>query len=188
METDDNWQKVGERITVLRAQAGDRGAFHELVDLYDSRLMYYVRRMVPDAHRARDVLQDVWLDVFLKLGQLRSPQAFRVWLYRLAHDRAARHVRRRLVEANYREHASLEAQDVDSWDELRLLENCELVHAAIEKLSVLHREVITLRFLEEMEIKEIAEVVDCNEGTAKSRLHNAKSELRRIITECGYEQ
>jgi RNA polymerase sigma-70 factor, ECF subfamily len=187
MDTDDNWQEFSERMTVLRAQSGDRDAFNELVNLYEGRLMYYVRRMIPDAHRARDIFQEVWLDVFLKLGQLRSPEAFRVWLYRLAHDRAARHVRRKLVEANYQERASSEAQDVDSWNELKLLENCELVHAAIEKLSVLHREVVTLRFLEEMNIKEIAEVVNCNEGTAKSRLHNAKSDLRRIILECGYE-
>lgn len=187
MATDEDWHEFSERLTVLRAQAGDRDAFHELVNLYQDRLMYYVRRVIPDTHRARDILQDVWLDVFLKLGQLRSPEAFRVWLYRLTRDRAARHIRRKAIEARCNERSSPEVQDIDSWNELRLLENCELVHVAIEKLPVLHREVITLRFLEEMGVKEIAEVVGCNEGTAKSRLHHAKCELRRIIQESGYE-
>lgn len=58
-----------------------------------------------------------------------------------------------------------------------------MVHFALDKLSVIHREVMTLRFLEEMDVKEIARVMNCREGTAKSRLHYAKDAMRRIIEE-----
>jgi len=183
MTAEMNGQAINELLIVLRAQAGDRTAFHTLVDSYQDRLMYYVRRLLHDADRANDVLQDVWLDVFRTVGRLRSPKAFRVWLYRLAHDRAVRQIRRETLESRHNEQASRIATDADSWNELELLENAELVHLALEKLSVVHREVMVLRFLEEMNVKEISEVQNCSEGTAKSRLHYAKCALRKIISE-----
>ena len=61
--------------------------------------------------------------------------------------------------------------------------NVELVHRTLQSLSPEHREVLTLRFLEQMEIDDIAEVVGCPPGTVKSRLHYAKGVLRRQIEE-----
>jgi RNA polymerase sigma-70 factor (ECF subfamily) len=65
-----------------------------------------------------------------------------------------------------------------AWNELELLENAELVHRELKRLSPAHREVLTLRFLELMSLDEIAEVIGCSKGTAKSRLHYAKKALR----------
>jgi RNA polymerase sigma-70 factor (ECF subfamily) len=62
-------------------------------------------------------------------------------------------------------------------------ENAELVHLALHGLSVDHRRALTLRFLEDMTIEEIAEVIGCRSGTVKSRLHYAKIALRRRIEE-----
>ena len=135
--------------------------------------MYYVRRLVRTSHECQDVLQDTWLQVFRSLGRLQSPQAFRVWLYRIAYRRAVTHARRRADEMPPADCAA-ESDSVDSWNELVLLEDAELVHNALERLTSAHREVLTLRFLEDMDVKEIAEVVGCREGTAKSRLHYAK--------------
>ncbi len=145
--------------------------------------MYYVHRLVQDSHQARDVLQQVWLDVFRTLGKLQSPSAFRVWLYRIAHNRAVTHIRRQVVESDAREQIAVDAVESEHWNDLDLLENAELVHFALDQLSVIHREIMTLRFLEEMDVKEIARVMECSEGTAKSRLHYAKTAMRRIIGE-----
>jgi RNA polymerase sigma-70 factor (ECF subfamily) len=175
-------QRSRERLTVLRAQTGDRAAFDELVDTHQERLMYYVHRLVGDAHHARDVLQEIWLDVFRTLGKLQSPDAFRVWMYRIAHNRAVSHLRRRKLDSEAHERLAEAACEGDV-SELELLENAELVHAALARLSVVHREVMTLRFLEDMNVAEIARVMDCSEGTAKSRLHYAKNALRRILDE-----
>jgi RNA polymerase sigma-70 factor (ECF subfamily) len=179
----DDRQPLRERVLVLRAQIGDRAAFHELVTLYQERLTYYVHRLVQDWHQARDILQQIWLDVFRKLGMLRSPGAFRVWLYRVAHDRVVTHIRRQIVDADARERLAVDSVENEHWNDLDLLDNAELVHFALNKLSVIHREVMTLRFLEEMDVKEIARVMKCSEGTAKSRLHYAKDAMRRIIGE-----
>ena len=60
--------------------------------------------------------------------------------------------------------------EVDPWNEMDILENAELVHRALEQLSQPHREVLTLRFLEDMGLAEIAEIVGCEIGTVKSRI------------------
>ena len=176
-------QRFRERLVVLRAQSGDRAAFHELVTIYQQRLTYYVHRLVQDAHQARDILQDVWLDVFRTLGKLQSPAAFRVWLYRIAHNHAVTHIRHQAVAAGVSEQLAVNGDELESWNDLDTLENAELVHFALNRLTVSHREVMTLRFLEGMDVKEIARVLECSEGTAKSRLHYAKSALRQLIAE-----
>lgn len=163
----------------MRAQAGDKAAFGELVQRYERRLLYYIRRILGGQGQALDVLQEVWIRVFLKIGTLRSPEAFRVWLYKIAHDITVSHLRRKRHDLVSIETAELPA--IDGGNEQELMENAELVHRTLEKLSQPHREVLTLRFLEEMNITQIAEVVGCNTGTVKSRLHYAKAALRRGI-------
>jgi RNA polymerase sigma-70 factor, ECF subfamily len=175
--------RLHERLVVLRAQAGDRGAFHELVDRYQERLMYYVHRLVQDTQQSRDILQEIWLEVFRALRSLETASAFRVWLYRIAHHRAVSYLRREKVRSDAAEQLARDAETSESDNELELLEKAELVHFALDKLSAVHREVMTLRFLEDMNLGEIAQVMRCNEGTAKSRLHYAKQALRRIIDE-----
>jgi RNA polymerase sigma-70 factor (ECF subfamily) len=172
--------RLAERALVVRAQAGDRAAFHDLVEVYQRRLTYYVHRLIGDAEQSRDLLQDVWIEVFRRFAGLRSPAAFRVWLYRVAHHRAIKHLRRKGVEARAEE-VIVDAIDELVVDEHALLENAELVHHAMGQLTLDHREVLTLRFLEDLSIHEIAEVVGCSEGTAKSRLHYAKAAMRKII-------
>ncbi len=182
-ELNDDPKRLHERVLVLRAQMGDRAAFHELVTLYQERLTYYVHRLVLDWHQSHDILQQVWLDVFRTLRKLRSPNAFRVWLYRIAHDRVATYVRRQIRESDAHEQLAVDTSEAEHWNDLDLLENAELVHFALTKLSPVHRQTMMLRFLEEMDVKEIARVMQCSEGTAKSRLHYAKIAMRRIISE-----
>ena len=183
-ELNDDPKRLHERVLVLRAQMGDRGAFHELVTLYQERLTYYVHRLVLDWHQSHDILQHVWLDVFRTLSKLRSPNAFRVWLYRIAHNRVATYVRRQILESDAREQLAVDTSEAEQhWNELDVLENAELIHFALTKLSPVHRQTMMLRFLEEMDVKEIARVMGCSEGTSKSRLYYAKQAMRRIISE-----
>src|SRR5204862_290015 len=76
-----------ERLLVLRCQAGDEAAFAELVQRYHARLRYFLAQLLADEHAAEDALQDVWLDVLRRAGQLRDHGEFRAWSYRMARDR-----------------------------------------------------------------------------------------------------
>jgi RNA polymerase sigma-70 factor (ECF subfamily) len=173
----DEVERLYERVLVLRCQTGDEAAFAELVDRYGPRLRYFVRRML-DAGDPDDVLQDVWLDVFRGLPRLADVGAFPAWLYRLARDRVLRHWRRRrpplqpLVEVDVP--APAQKEDFTAEDAGR-------IHTALAALAAEHREVIVLRFLEEMSYDDIARVVGSPVGTVRSRLHYAKQAIRRII-------
>src|SRR5436305_5538759 len=98
MKSPEPVSREQEYALVVRAQRGDTGAFRALVDQYDRRLLYFVLRFLPDAERALDVLQDVWLTLLRRLPGLRAPGAFRVWLYQIAHDRVVDVLRRRRRE------------------------------------------------------------------------------------------
>jgi RNA polymerase sigma-70 factor (ECF subfamily) len=170
-----------ERLWVRAAQSGDREAFRRLLDVYDRRLLYFVRRFLPDVHQAFDVMQDVWLTVFRRLPSLRVPEAFRVWLYQMARDKVVtllrRHRREEEVYAILRDHHA----DATDGDHELTFDRAELVHQALERLSPEHREVLLLRFLEGLSLEDIARAVGCGAGTVKSRLHYAKQALRQHV-------
>lgn len=172
-----------ESVLVVLAQTRDLAAFHDLVGLYQARLTYYVRRIIDCEQETEDVIQEVWMLVHRRLATLEAPEAFRVWLFKIAHDVAVSHLRR-VLKAPKPLSVELDFSDsIDSWDEFEAMANAELVHRTLESLSPEHREVLTLRFLEQMEIGDIAAVVGCASGTVKSRLHYAKSALRQQIEE-----
>lgn len=175
-----------ETWSVIAAQQGDGQAFRRLVERYDGRLLYFIGRILGDTESAFDVLQLVWLAVHRKLRSLKSPAAFRVWLYRIAHDRAVSQLRATIREetalAELQETAG--SQPVEQEDSV---ENAELVHRALQELSIDHRRVLTLHFLEEMRIEDIATVLDRPQGTIKSRLFAAKLALRRKIEELNHD-
>lgn len=172
-------QQSEEAEVVLLAQQGDGEAFRTLVELYDRRLLYFIRRILDETEEAFDVLQEVWLRVHRDLRDLRSPRAFRVWLYRIAHDRTISALRRSRRAIPLEELPPGEVPVVDLPDSI--FESAELVHVALTALSVDHRRVLTLRFLEDMSIQEIADVMECSTGTVKSRLHYAKAALGRRL-------
>jgi len=176
----DPLDALQERLLVLRVQSGDRGAFPELMALYDRRVAYYVRRMVSDSSLASDVAQEIWLKVYRRLPTLRSPEAFRVWLYRIAHDLVATHWRKRSRERDRQEQAAVGEET--SWSDFDLLDDAEFVHRRLGELSPPQREVLTLRFLESLEIAEIAEIIGCPAGTVRSRLHYALQALRQQVS------
>jgi RNA polymerase sigma-70 factor (ECF subfamily) len=168
--------RLYERVLVLRCQTGDETAFAELVARYSARLRYYLRKMLGDAHAAEDLLQEVWLDVFRGLARLADVAAFPAWLYRLARDRVYRELRRR------RPHRSLQDDPAEEGPEEEFsAEDAEQIHAALDRLSPEQREVLVLRFLEDMSYEDIARVAGCPLGTVRSRLHHAKRALRALI-------
>jgi RNA polymerase sigma-70 factor, ECF subfamily len=172
--------EISERMLVVQAQVRDPAAFRELVTRYERRLAYYIRRMIGETSDAFDVLQDVWLLVFRKLPALEAPEAFRVWLYKIAHDVTISRLRKSTRQIPSIPEETI-AGEPDDWNEFEAFERVELVHRMLEKLSPPHREVLALRFLEGLELNEIADIVGCEAGTVKSRLHYAKESLRQQI-------
>ena len=181
MNPQDEVIQLHECLLVVQAQQKDVFAFSALVAMYERRLLYYLHRIVGESQAALDLLQDIWLTVYQRLSGLHSPETFRVWLYRITHDRAVTIVRRQRREHDVL--VQLAEEQEETWDEPSMFEAAELVHLALGRLSVLHREVLTLRFLEDLPVEQIAVVIGCPLATARSRIFHAKRAMRVLIEE-----
>jgi RNA polymerase sigma-70 factor, ECF subfamily len=171
-------ERLHEQLLVLRCQAGDEDAFEELVARYHPRLRYYLRHILPRADHADDVLQEVWLAVFRALPRLADPAALAAWLYRIARDRASVQWRGRRPE-RFLDVADL-VEEPSQNNEFHQ-EDAQEIHASLDQLTPEQREILVLRFLEDMTYQEIARVTGCPIGTVRSRLYYAKSALRQAI-------
>jgi len=145
-------------------------------------LLYFLRRFERDSERSLDTLQEVWLTAWRTRESLRSPDGFRAWVYRIAHGKMVEAIRvetrRRRTEQKKQAGAPGVVHHASA-----AIESAELVHYALLRISPDHREVLTLRFIEQMSIQDIAVVIGCPEGTVKSRLHYANQEIRSVIEE-----
>ena len=173
-------QEFADDILVMRCQWRDREAFAELIDRYQRPLRYFIARLVGNPDLADELSQETWLTVLSKIHTLRSAATFRVWLYRIARNKVYQELRRRKVTLELDE--NLEAPD-DTVDEIGSFEDAAQLHRCLEKLKPLHKEVLLLRFLEEMSYEQIADVLDCNIGTVRSRIFHAKLALKKELEE-----
>ena len=164
----------------MQAQRGDEEAFGRLMNLFDRKLLYYLMRFTPDPDQALDIAQEVWLSVFRGLRKLRNPGVFRAWLYQIAHARVVSQVRKNVREEQILERFST-GREHHPECEAPISNDPELVHHALAALSPEHREVLVLRFLEDMSLEEMAQALQCRLGTVKSRLHYAKLALKQQI-------
>ena len=172
--------RLYRNLLILRCQAGDRLAFEELIAGYGSGLRYFLEKMLGEGHAAEDLFQDVWLDVFRGIAKLTNPQAFPAWLYRIARNRVYAELRRRRPKVWPADEMDLipneETREADF-----TAEDAARVHAVLDQLAPEHREILLLRFIEEMSYQDIARVTGRQVGTVKSRLHYAKQALRRLM-------
>jgi RNA polymerase sigma factor (sigma-70 family) len=173
-------QAVYEELLALRCRRGEKAALEELVRTWEIRLFYFIRRLVDNEADAWDVLQQTWVRALSGIGALREPRSLGPWLYRVARHAAFNHGQ---VRATYRQllrdyPAAPPADDDPAREEF---ENAEQVHHGLLQLSLPHREVLTLFFLEDFPVEAIAHILDVPVGTVKSRLHHARKALRAVL-------
>jgi RNA polymerase sigma-70 factor (ECF subfamily) len=169
-------------MLVLRCQRHDRSAVEGLVALFEKPLLYYLRRLVPSEDDAWDLLQETWISAFRALPSLRDARALPAYLYRTARNHALALLRHRKAEIQLYE--AVDTPQNNSEPEPSFTpEDAAAVHAGLDRLTLPHREVLTLFFLKDLTINEIATVVGIPPGTVKSRLHHAKLTLKAILSE-----
>jgi RNA polymerase sigma-70 factor (ECF subfamily) len=168
----------------LRCQAGEPGAFEDLIAVMERPLLYYAASLTGNSDSALDVLQDVWIKVFRGIHKLKNPGSLRSWLYPITHGIAVDRIRKN-YSREQAEKIQLE-EFVEAEEPSFAEEDAAAVHAALGQIGLLHREALVLHFLEDLSLAEIAEVVGCSEGTVKSRIHYAKQAMKKILGGGGY--
>ena len=168
-------ERLEESVLILRCRIGDRDAFGELISRYYRRLRYFIGHLSDSPEMVDDVFQDTWARAIGKMHTLRNIESFRTWLYRIARNTAYQHLRRRRKAYEFHDdREALEEQPDDGFSAA----DAARIHAGLKKLPPAHREVLALRFLEEMTYQQVAEILGCSLNTVKSRIHYAKLALR----------
>lgn len=166
-----------ETFLVLRAQAGELVAFDELLRTVQAPLYRYVSGLTGgDGTLAEDVLQEVFILIYRKIGWLREPVLFRPWAYRIASRETFARLKK---EKHWRE----QVRGEDVLETLPAAETPERVspeeiHAMLSSVSPASRAVLILHYLEDLSLAETAEILGLSIGTVKSRLAFGLQKLR----------
>lgn len=178
-------QKIYRQLLAVRCRNGDPEAANDLLAEFQRPLLYYLRRLLGSEEDAWDCLQETWISAMRGLKWLRAPSALSAFLYRTARNHALVHLRRRRASDALIESLPPPIESSDDESTFRA-EDAAMVHAALDRVSLLHREVLTLFFLGDLTVAETAEVLSIPEGTVKSRLYHAKRALREVLDQMGY--
>ena len=178
---------------VGRALAGSEQAARELVGRHQRLVFNLIVRMVRDPALADDLAQETFVKVFTRLASYDSDYKFGSWILRIAHNTAIDHFRRaRLRTASLdstddsTQTASLGSTDPSPLALVERKELADVLDAAIDRLRPEYREVVVLRYQEDLSYEEIAETLALPLGTVKSYLHRARSELAELMTAAGW--
>jgi RNA polymerase sigma-70 factor (ECF subfamily) len=181
----------GAQDAIARVRRGDPDALTAMILRYQHRLYRYLLRLAREPAAADDLFQQTWLRVMEKIGHYDARRNFESWLFSVAHNLAVDAWRGKRGESRLddvdagdgRESpgALLRTGDPDALERLLDFERGAVLAACIQELPVIHREVLTLRFEEDMKLEEIAEVAGIPLSTVKSRLRRALEGLRAAM-------
>ncbi len=174
-----------------KAAVGDMGAFELLYQRHSRRVYSLCLRMTGNVSEAEDLAQEVFIQLFRKVGSFRGDSAFTTWLHRLTVNQVLMHFRKRSVKLE---------QTTDEGDTpvqvVRGTENPNsmpvvdriAIDKAVKQLPPGYRTVFILHDIEGHEHEEIARMLGCSVGTSKSQLHKARMKLRDLLRQQNVEQ
>jgi RNA polymerase sigma-70 factor (ECF subfamily) len=175
---------------IQRAQGGDSGAFNQIVTAYRRRILGIVARLVSRSEDVEDVGQEVFTRLYFSLGQLRSPDGFDAWMYRMTVNACYDHLRRQRRRPESRM-ADLSDQQIVSADSAAGL-NASLIesekNAAREQVNTLlgavsqeDRALLIMKEVEGLSLKELSGVYRVNENALKVRLFRARQRVLKAM-------
>lgn len=175
---------------IKRAREGDDGAFNQVVQAYRKRILGTIARLIGRPEDVEDVGQEVFLRVYYSLDQLRSPEVFEPWLYRLtvnsAYDYLRRHRRRpeaRMADLSEQQVIMADAAAGARLDqeEQRRGRIRDMVGALMSAVSEQDRILLTLKEIEGLSLKELEKVYGVNENALKVRLFRARQRVLKVF-------
>ncbi|CAM4015962.1 RNA polymerase sigma factor SigW [Cohnella lubricantis] len=173
------------------ARKGDQRAFAEIVDLYKDKLYHLAYRMMNNRQEAEDIVQECFLRVYKHLDRYDENQKFSTWIYRIATNLCIDRLRKRKptysLDAESSEHEGLDgyammpSDDRTPESEMLLSETQRIIREAIETLPPKYKSVIVLRYLQDMSLQEISEVMGMPVTTVKTRVHRGREYMRKKL-------
>jgi RNA polymerase sigma-70 factor (ECF subfamily) len=166
------------------ASHGDMAAFEEIYQRHHRRVYSICLRMLQNAYEAEDLTQDVFIQLYRKVGSFRGDSAFTTWLHRMTVNQVLMHFRKRNVKyEKTTEDGETPDQTVHGTsdpDRMPIVDKIALENA-IEQLPTGYKNVFVLHDVEGFEHEEVARILGCSVGTSKSQLHKARLKLRKLL-------
>ena len=165
---------------IERSRQGDQGAQSELYRLYAGAMYNICRRMMGDEEEAKDILQESFVDAFLKLASLRELSTFSLWIKRIVTNNCINALRkRRLMTVELKEGWDTMEEDDSDFDYHKY--KAELIMSAVDKLPDGCRTVLTLYLFEGYDHKEISQILSISESASKAQYCKAKARIRNEL-------
>lgn len=166
------------------AAAGDMGAFEELYKRHHRRVYSVCLRMLQNTSEAEDLTQDVFIQLYRKIGSFRGDSAFTTWLHRMTVNQVLMHFRKRTVKF---EKTTEEGETPDQMvpgtmnpNKMQIVDKIA-IDSAINQLPAGYKNVFVLHDVEGFEHEEVARILGCSVGTSKSQLHKARLKLQKLL-------
>lgn len=183
---------MSETELIKRCQKGDRDAFNELVEQYQSQIINIAYGMLSDREDAYDAAQETFVKIYRNIGGFKGKSSLSTWIYRIVANVCndiLRKRQKRVVEFSISGAVSDDDdREMDITDDaptpeewLELSEEQRAVRKAISELGAEHREIITLSDIEQLSYDEISEILRCPIGTVKSRINRARNALKKKL-------
>jgi RNA polymerase sigma-70 factor (ECF subfamily) len=177
-------QPSSDYALAQRAAAGDMPAFEELYSRHNRRVYSLCLRMTQNVAEAEDLAQEVFIQLFRKIGSFRGESAFTTWLHRLTVNQVLMHFRKRGVRSEQTtDDGDVPVQIVQGTENPNRMPVVDRIalDKAIAQLPPGYRTVFILHDIEGHEHEEIARILGCSVGTSKSQLHKARMKLRTLL-------
>jgi RNA polymerase sigma-70 factor (ECF subfamily) len=175
-------ERLEQELLVARCQLGERAAFEALVARWHEPLWRYVLGMTGDPARGEEILQEGWLRILRGIDRLRDPDRLRPWLFSIVRRTFVDRLRARYAEPRLE---PLDAEPPDETPPQLDWEESESLHRALQRLPPPDRETVVLFYLRELDLRQVAEVLEIPLGTVKSRLHRGRRTLRQELERQG---
>lgn len=176
------------RDLLQQISEGLQQALETFYHLFESRVYQYALTRLNDPHEAADTVNEVMMEVWKHASRFEGRSRVSTWLLGITHHKVYDRLRKR-------KHRNKE-EDIDDYSNrlsddsnnamdkaIAATQNAELIRHCMENLSEAHREVVHLAFFEDLAYQEIARIVECPEGTVKTRVYHAKNALKKCLSQ-----
>jgi RNA polymerase sigma-70 factor, ECF subfamily len=168
-------KEYNDEQIMLLIQKGRTEALSELYERYSGKMLNYFYRMLnKDIENARDFLQDLFLKIISNPAAFDCSKKFSVWIYTIAGNMCKNEYRRMSVRNEHKNNVIHQYSGNNSYVDDKIDYNLFKLNLdeSLEKIDIKMKEIFLLRFQQDLSIREISEVLNCPEGTIKSRLFN----------------
>ena len=175
---------TSDELLAIRCQLGEPAAFDDLIARWHGPLWAFVRRLTGDDEAAREILQDVWLRVIRGIPRLRDGAKLRAWLFGIARRTLMDRLREQYATARILD-SEVDVDEIATEPSVGEIDDLDLLERSLGALTLLEREAVTLFYLQELSLNDIADALKVPVGTVKSRLFRGRRLLRQRMTEGG---